>query len=99
MSLRLVIAIIGSIAGVGVPACGLTTMSLGFEIVDKVNELLPAEQQFERFNWYYSKYQRLNYEYRRLYPAGDLLRRYRTFTLLMVACLFVSCGCFWFVSL
>jgi len=88
MSFRLIIAII---AGVGVPVCGLTAASAGFEMVDKVNKLLPAEQQFAPLGWYYSKYKRLNYEYRRLYPDGNLLRRYRALTLLMFACGLVSC--------
>jgi hypothetical protein len=83
--------IIAIIAGVGVPICGLTAASVGFEMVDKVNMLLPTERQFAPLGWYYSKYKRLNYEYRRLYPDGNLLRRYCALTLLMFACLLVSC--------
>jgi len=96
MTFLLIIAII---AGVGVPVCGLTAASVGFEIVDKVNKLLPAERQFEPFGWYYTKYRRLKYEYRRLYPDGNLLRKSRIITLVGVACGLVSCwGFFEFFS-
>jgi hypothetical protein len=94
----LIIAVIAAVAAVGVPVCGLTGMCVGFEMVHKVNKLLPAEQQFEPFGWYYSKYQRLTYEYRRLYPDGNLLRRSRVISLVMVACLLVSCWGFWSLS-
>jgi len=95
MSFCLIIAII---AGVGVPVCGLTATSVVFEMVDKVNKLLPAEQQFALLGWYPSKYRRLNYEYRRLYPDGNLLRKYHGLVVLMFTCLLISVWAFGFFA-
>ena len=39
--------------------------------------------------WYWSMHQKLNREYKRLYPSGTLLRRFRLMTALMFACLFI----------
>ncbi len=55
-------------------------------MVDEVNKLLPVEQQFSPLGWYWSKYERLNLEYKRLYPSGNLWKRFRVFTALMFAC-------------
>ena len=93
MNLRYVI---GIIALAGVSVCGLTASLVGSEMVDKVNGLLPAEQQFAPLGWYWSKYRRLKNEYKRLYPAGNLLRMQRALTLVMFACLLISCWGFGF---
>lgn len=62
-----------------------------YEMMDKVNENLPNEEQFDALGWYLSKYQRLRREYRRLYPNGRLLIKVRVLTALMFAC-FLICA-------
>jgi hypothetical protein len=62
-----------------------------FEAVDKVNDKLPKDQQFDHCWWYPSKYQRLHREYRRLYPEGRVLFQFRIATALMFVCLLI-CG-------
>jgi hypothetical protein len=63
-----------------------------YEMMDKVNEKLPKEEQFGALWWYASKYQRLHREYRRMYPEGGLLLKVRVLWALMFACMFV---CVW----
>ena len=75
-----------------VSVCGLVASLTIFEMVDKVNDMLPKGEQFAPLGWYFSKYQRLNREYKRLYPAGRLLLRVRVLTVLMFACLLI---CAW----
>jgi hypothetical protein len=63
-----------------------------YEMIDKVNEKLPTEEQFGVLWWSVSKSQRLNREYKRLYPDGGLLLKIRVLTALIFACLLV---CAW----
>ena len=44
--------IIGLVALVSVSVCGIISGLVGFQIVDKVNELLPNEQRFASLGWY-----------------------------------------------
>jgi hypothetical protein len=60
---------------------------VGLEIVDKVNQRLPQEQQFALLGWYWPKYSRLWREYRMLYPDGKLLRRMGIPAVVTIACL------------
>jgi hypothetical protein len=43
-------------------------------IVEEVNRKLPDEQRISEFWWYVAKYERTFREYRRLYPAGRLIK-------------------------
>jgi hypothetical protein len=77
---------IGAVAFACALACALIASFAVFEMVDKVNERLPAERQFALLGWYWLKYQRLAAEYKRLFPDGNLWRRYRVLTALMFVC-------------
>ena len=61
--------------------CLVRASLLHLEMVDRVNELLPAEKQFEILGWYLSKYQKARQEYKRFYPDGRLLVRIRNWTI------------------
>lgn len=84
--------IVGIVALVCVSICGMLSTFTRYEMMDKVNEKLPQEEQFGVLWWPVSKYQRLNREYKRLYPDGGLLSKVRVLTALMFACLLV---CVW----
>jgi hypothetical protein len=68
---KLVVGIIGFVCGV---ACGIASSLVCSEMVDRVNDKMPEESQFSHLWWYWSKYERLYAEYKRLYPDGGLLR-------------------------
>ena len=89
MSARL---IVGILALACVSVCGIASNLVSLEMVDKVNERLPKEQQFSPLWWYWPKTLRLWREYKRLYPDGGLLRRARTLAVLMFAGLLI---CVW----
>ena len=78
--------VIGAVAFACALACALIASFAVFEMVDKVNERLPVEQQFAPLWWYWSKSRRLAAEYKRLFPDGNLWRRYRVLTTLMFVC-------------
>ena len=59
-------------------------------MADKVNERLPEEQRFELLGWHFEKTQRLNREYRRLYPDGRLIWRIRVLWTISFVCLLIS---------
>lgn len=80
----------GVVALACVPTCGLSAMVALLEMVDKVNDKLPKEEQFDALGWYLAKRYRLNREYRRLYPDGRLLSKARTLEALMIACLLIA---------
>jgi hypothetical protein len=82
--------IVGIIALVGVSICGLVAAFLNFEMIDKVNERLPADENLDWLGWHLAKYQRLNQEYKRLYPEGRLPSKIRVVMGIMFACL-VAC--------
>jgi hypothetical protein len=81
--------IVGVVALACFSICGMLSTFTRYEMMDKVNEKLPKEEQFGALWWYASKYQRLNREYKRLYPDGDLLLKIRVLIALMFACLLV----------
>lgn len=83
---------VGIAALVCVSICGLLSALLGFEMIDKVNEKLPKEEQFESLGWYTEKTLRLHREYKRLYPDGQLLLRDRVVIALGIVCLLI---CAW----
>ncbi len=70
MTVRIVV---GVVAVACVAACGLLSTFLTFEMVDKVNEKLPEAEKFGQLGWYLAKRLRLNREYKRFYPGGQLL--------------------------
>jgi hypothetical protein len=87
MSTRFIISMVGVMCG---SLCGIGLSFTIFEMVDKVNGQLPAEQRFSRLGSYWFKYQRLKREYRRLYPYGRLVRRVRTLRILFLTCFFMA---------
>jgi hypothetical protein len=89
MSARLIVGILALVCG---SVCAMTASLTAFRMVDTVNEKLPEERQFAQLGWYWSKYQRLFAEYKRLYPDGTLLRRFYILASLMFACFFM---CAW----
>jgi hypothetical protein len=82
-----IIGITAFICGV---VCAITGSFVAFQMVDKVNDKLPEECQFSPIWWYWSKYQRLFAEYKKLYPDGRLLRRFRILGVLAFAYLLAS---------
>lgn len=89
---------IGAVAIACGSVCGLTSAILNFEMVDKVNEKLPAAEQFGHLGWYIDKSLRLKREYKRLYPNGPLLLRTRILMALMLASLVVAAWGFGFFT-
>jgi hypothetical protein len=83
---------VGIVAIACIAICGMISTFTSWEMMDKVNEKLPKEERFTTLWWYASKYQRLHREYKRLYPDGRLLLKYRVLTALMFVCLLV---CAW----
>jgi hypothetical protein len=83
MTARIVISIVALAC---VPICGMIGTFRHFEMMDKVNDRLPKEEQFDPSWWYLSKTQRLRREYKRLYPDGRLLLHVRIATALMIMC-------------
>ena len=81
-----------------VPVCGIASSLVSFEMVEKVNEQLPKDQQFALLWWYWPKTQRLWREYKMLYPDGSLLRRLRILGALMFVCLFTCVWAFGFFA-
>ncbi len=84
--------IVGIIALACALVCGILGSFLNFQIIDKVNRELPEEERFEWFGWNLSKYQKLNREYRKLYPGERLPFRLRVLTILLFVCVLV---CAW----
>jgi len=82
--------IVGIVALAGVSICGMIGTFANFEMVDKVNDKLPKEEQFAVLGWYFAKTQRLHREYKRLYPDGRLLVKVRVLMALGIACLVIS---------
>jgi hypothetical protein len=66
-------------------ACGFWSMVVHQRMLDLVNAQLPADQRFNSGWWYFDKTQRLLREYRRLYPAGLLVRQLRRIVIIMGA--------------
>jgi hypothetical protein len=62
------------------------------DIVDRVNEKLPKEEQLVLLGWHSLKYPGLYREYKRLYPDGRLLFKVRLLTGLSFACILI---CVW----
>ena len=83
---------VGIVALACVPVCGLLGTAATWQMVDKVNEKLPKENQFGYLGWYWSKALRLHREYNRLYPSGHLSRRVRVLAGLMFSCVVI---CAW----
>jgi len=90
--------IIGVLALVCVSVCGIASSLVSFEMVERVNERLPADQQFAALCWYWPKTQRLWREYEMLYPDGSLLQKLRTLGVLMFACLLTCVWAFGFLA-
>ncbi len=88
--------IVGIVALACISICGLVATLANFELVDKVNDKLPNEEQFALLGWYWSKRQRLHHEYKRLYPEGRLLLKVCVLMALMLACLLICAWSFGF---
>jgi hypothetical protein len=83
--------VVGIAALVCVSVCGISSMLASWEMMDKVNDKLPKEEQFATLWWYAAKSLRLSREYKRLYPDGNLLLKIRVLRVLMIACL-IACA-------
>ena len=77
-------------------ACGMLSALASLQMVDKVNEKLPKEDQFAALGWSGPKTRRLHREYNRLYPSGHLSRNVRLLAGLMFACGLISAWSFGF---
>jgi hypothetical protein len=88
----------GLISLICMSVCGVVSSLKTSEMVDRVNEKLPREEQFNPLGWHLPKYLRLRREYKRLYPAGPLLRHMRILMALGVACLLISAWSFRFFA-
>jgi hypothetical protein len=84
--------VVGIVALAGLAVCGLISALASTEVVDKVNDRLPADSRFALLGWHHLKTQRLYGEYQRLYPDGPLLFRVRVSVALMLVCIAV---CVW----
>ncbi|MGB6132973.1 MAG: hypothetical protein WBG54_14430 [Acidobacteriaceae bacterium] len=89
MSARL---IVGVFALVGGSISGIASTVVHLQMVGKVNSILPKERQFAELGWYLPKTHRLHSEYQSLFPAGNLLRRWRIAVVAAVGSLLV---CAW----
>ena len=85
---------VGVIAFACALLCAIAASLLTSKMVSKVNKRLPIEQQFSPLGWFWSKYRRLNPEYKRLYPDGNLWRKYRVLVALMFASGLISAWVF-----
>jgi hypothetical protein len=90
--------IVGFAALACVSICGMIATFANYEMMDKVNAKLPKEEQFDSLGWYFPKSQRLQREYKRLYPDGRLLLKVRVLTALMFGCLLISVWGFGFFA-
>ena len=89
MALRIVVGIVALVCSA---ICGIATTLVNTEMVYEVNERLPEGSRFELAGWYFTKYQRLHREYKRLYPSGRLLLKVRAITAAAFGCLVI---CVW----
>jgi hypothetical protein len=72
------VRVAGGAAGfIVVLACAILSTVTQNRMVNEVNSQLPTDARFSPFGWYLSKTLRLFGEYRRLYPSGSLIRRFR----------------------
>jgi hypothetical protein len=83
---------IGIVALLGMTISGMILSFKIFQMVDKVNDRLPKQEQFDPLSWYLSKRLRLRRAYKKLYPHGRLLSQVDIATALMFACLLI---CAW----
>jgi hypothetical protein len=79
--------IFGFVALTGCSVCGFVTTLFHSQLVERVNERLPAQKQFSPLWWYASKTQRLHAEYLNGYPEGTLILKKRTWFAAAVVCL------------
>ena len=89
---------VGVIAIVGVSVCGLVGTFVKFEIVDRVNENLPIEQQYSWAGWHAGKVGRLFSDYRKFYPNGGLIRKLYLVWATGVGFLVLAAGAFRFFA-
>lgn len=78
--------VVGIAALVCASICGMIATFVSFEMIDRVNEMLPDSSRFAWLGWYFSKTQRLHREYKKLYPDGRLLLKVRVLTAVMIVC-------------
>jgi hypothetical protein len=88
--------IIGVVALAGVSICGLVATLINAEMVENVNHRLSQELQFSLLGWHWPKTRRLHREYRKIYPEGNLLWKFRIIVVLGFGCLL---ACAWAVGI
>jgi hypothetical protein len=74
MSARLLIGLFGL---AGILVSGIVSTIFHFEMVSRVNAILPKEQQVAELGWYLPKALRLHREYRLHFPGGRLLLKWQ----------------------
>jgi len=77
---------------------GVWSSLVHIEMVDKLNERLPADQRFDVFWWGPFKHQRFREEYERQFPDDPLKRRLWLFAVMMFAsfiAIALDLGPFW----
>jgi len=90
--------IVGIVALACVSICGMIATLTNYEMMERVNEKLPREEQFDPLGWYFPKYEGLHRAYKRLYPDGHLLLKVRVLTALMFGCLLICAWGFGFFA-
>ena len=88
----------GMVFSAAMAICGLLTSLRTFEMVDRVNEKLPKEEQFKPLGWHLSKQQNLWRSYKSLYPNGTLLLQVHVLTAFGAVSLLVAAWCFSFFA-
>jgi hypothetical protein len=79
MTVQLVIQVVLFLVSIScIISAGIITSS----IIEMVNRKLPQDQQISPLGGYYSKYKKITWEYRRLYPNGRLIVKMRLLTAL-----------------
>jgi hypothetical protein len=56
---------------------GLYGSILNIQMVNKLNAILPVDQQFAQLGWWPDKYARFNEQYRRAFPSDRLMWKRR----------------------
>jgi hypothetical protein len=95
VSLRIMLGMVFSAA---MAICGLLTSLRTFEMVDRVNEKLPKEEQFKPLGWHLSKQQNLWRCYKSFYPNGALLLQVHVLTAFGVVFLLIAAWSFSFFA-
>ena len=87
--------IIGIVALSCTSLCGIMATLAHQSMVAAVNGRLLEVEQFQPLGWYWEKTQRLNRDYRRLFPEGRLHLKIRVLGASMLVCILI---CMWAIG-